>query len=109
MTAIRPKFRATRRAKAPAVEPAPRAALQFALAHAMERLVEDGEVESYADIARQLGITRARMTQLGRLLLLAPAIQEQLLVGELRGTERSLRRASNDPDWMSQICIVDDA
>ncbi len=36
----------------------------LALAHYVERLVEEGSVKSYADAARQLGVTRARILHL---------------------------------------------
>ena len=40
----------------------------LALAHYVERLVEEGAVRSYADAARQLGVSRARMSQILNLL-----------------------------------------
>ena len=42
----------------------------LALAHYVERLVEQGTVASYADAARQLGVSRARMSQILNLLTL---------------------------------------
>ncbi len=44
-------------------------AMRLALAYYVERCIEDGTLESYADAARRLGITRARMTQVMDLML----------------------------------------
>ncbi|MEZ4495170.1 MAG: hypothetical protein R3C29_17880 [Dehalococcoidia bacterium] len=54
-------------------------AMRIALAHHVERKVEDGTLASYADAAARLGITRARMTQVMDLLLLTAARREVLL------------------------------
>lgn len=82
---------------APAAKPAPavaRAARNLALAHLIERLIERGELRDYAHAAKQLGITRARVTQIINLLYLPVAEQEALLLGRSAATERQLRRAS---------------
>jgi hypothetical protein len=63
----------------------------LALAHYVERLVEEGAVASYADAARQLGVSRARMSQILNLLNLSPRVQEALLLGELHLSERRVR------------------
>ena len=62
----------------PVVRPA-RVACMLALAHRLEAGIDAGEYMDRADIARQLGITRARVTQLLDLTLLAPEIQETVL------------------------------
>ncbi len=64
-----------------ATRPVSRAARMLALAHYVERLVEAGSLKSYADAARQLGVTRARMAQIINLLNLPPRVQEGLLLG----------------------------
>ena len=46
----------------PGTRPVSRAARMLALAHYVERLVEQGSVKSYAAAARQLGVSRARMS-----------------------------------------------
>ena len=88
---------------APHAQPVSRAARMLALAHHVERLVEAGELAGYADAARALGVTRARLTQVMNLLLLAPEIQEQMLVGEVGATERELRRIVREPAWARQV------
>ncbi len=71
-----------------------RAARMLALAHYVERLIEGGTIESYAGAARQLGVTRARITQLTNLLNLSPRVQESLLLGDLHLSERRSLRVS---------------
>src|SRR2546426_846233 len=52
------------------------------LGHHFERLVREGAVKDYAGIARLTGLTRARVTQIVNLTLLAPDIQEAILLSE---------------------------
>ncbi len=75
----------------PATRPVSRAARMLALAHYVERLVEEGTVRSYADAARQLGVSRARMSQILNLLNLSIRVQEGLLLGDLHLSERRVR------------------
>jgi hypothetical protein len=61
-----------------------------------QSLLDDGEVPSRAELARREGITRARVTQIMKLLSLAPNIQEAILalpsgIPERLVTERRLR------------------
>ncbi len=57
----------------------PRISRLLALAHHLERLVVSGEVKDYAELARLGNVSRARITQIMNLLLLAPDIQEAIL------------------------------
>ena len=57
----------------------PRIARLLALAHHLERLVVKGAVKDYAQLARLGNVSRARITQIMNLLLLAPDIQEAIL------------------------------
>ena len=57
----------------------PRVTRLMALAIRFETLLHTGEVKDYADLARRGHVTRARITQIMNLLLLAPEIQEALL------------------------------
>jgi len=85
-----------------------RIARQLALAYALRRRLERGEFADFADMARQLGFTRARVTQLMDLLLLAPEVQEEILFLELPPgaqpvSERGLREAVlGTIDWQEQ-------
>lgn len=80
----------------------------MALAHRMERLLREGVARDYADLARLGGVTRARLTQIMNLLLLAPDIQEELLFlprtlgGPHVVTERDMRSIAAVPDWRKQ-------
>ncbi len=71
------------------------------MAHYVERLVEEGIVKSYADAARQLGVSRARMSQIQNLLNLPPRVQEALLLGDLHLSERRIR-ALVGAEWKGQ-------
>ena len=55
--------------------------------------------------ARALGVTRARVTQIMNLLLLAPEIQEQVFGGEIWASERRLRCAVREPVWEWQVAM----
>jgi hypothetical protein len=54
----------------------PRIARLMALAIRFEGLLRDGTIRDYAELARLGRVTRARMTQIMKLLLLAPDLQE---------------------------------
>ena len=84
-----------------------RAARMLALAHHIERLIDGGELSGYAEAAQALGLTRARLTQVMKLMLLAPEIQERIFIGDPRGTERRLRRVVARPDWNEQFAICE--
>jgi hypothetical protein len=83
-------------------------ARQLALAHALQHRVAGGEFADYATMARDLGFTRARISQIMDLLLLAPDIQEEILFlevppGKQLISERALRDAIlKSLDWSVQ-------
>jgi predicted XRE-type DNA-binding protein len=52
----------------------------LALAYAIERWIEDGTLASYADAARRLGVSRARITQIVAQVGWAVELQILLLV-----------------------------
>jgi len=57
----------------------PRISRLMALAIKMEGMINRGEVKNYAELAVLGHVTRARITQIMDLLLLAPDIQEDIL------------------------------
>ena len=57
----------------------PRIARLMALALRFEQLLREGEIKNYAELARLGHVSRARVSQIMRLLSLAPTIQEALL------------------------------
>lgn len=57
----------------------PRLARLMALALRFQQLIDDGVVESQAEIARLSHVSRARVTQIMNMLHLAPDIQDAIL------------------------------
>ncbi|MBL8919965.1 MAG: hypothetical protein JNJ54_13955 [Myxococcaceae bacterium] len=92
--------------RAPVRRPA-KVARMLALAHHLQRAIDQGLVADRAAVARNLGQTRARITQLLDLLLLAPDLQ--VLVLDLEAvdgvepmTERQLRVVAHAAAWGDQ-------
>jgi len=74
-----------------------RVAQALALAHRLQAAIDRGDYRDRAELARQLGFTRARVTQILDLLLLAPDLQEQVLDLEaVDGVEPIAERALRD-------------
>ena len=107
-TAIKVKvsFRTARRRTEPQPPPAPTGptaiARRVALAHHIEALIERGELHDYADAARRFGLSRARITQVCDLALLAPDIQAAVLLGHVEPRDRHLRAVGRHPLWADQ-------
>ena len=86
----------------------PRVARLMALAIRFEQLLADGSVADYAELARLGHVTRARITQIMNLRLLAPDIQEEVLFlpRVLSGRDpihtRQLQPISLVLDWRKQ-------
>jgi hypothetical protein len=86
----------------------PRVARLMALAIRLERLLAEGVARDYADLARLGGVTRARLTQIMNLTLLAPDIQEELVhlprvtSGRDPVAEPQLRAIAAVSDWRKQ-------
>lgn len=85
----------------------PRVARMLALAHHFDRLIAQGVVNDYAEIARLTQLSRARVTQIMTLKFLAPAIQEEIAwLPNSRGKdillEKVVREIAMNPDWLSQ-------
>ena len=104
-----------RRATQAATGRIPRVVRMLALAYKIDRMIRDGELQDLADAARAVGVTRARMTQIANLLLLAPDIQEAILnLPPARSrrdsvSERSLRTIVAEPNWDVQRRLWDEA
>jgi hypothetical protein len=86
----------------------PRVTKLLALAHRMDGLLQDGIAADYAHLARLGRVTRARITQIMNLLLLAPDLQEELLLWEpvVAGRDpfvlKQLQPIAAEPDWKRQ-------
>src|SRR5258708_2946294 len=74
----------------------------MALAIKFQDMIDRGEVRDYSNLARLGYVSRARLTQIMNLLLLAPDIQEQLLLSESTVQERNLRILVKLPGWPDQ-------
>ena len=85
----------------------------MALALRFEQLVREGQVSDYAELARLGHVSRARLSQIMSLTLLAPDIQEAILFlpatasGTNPITERPLRPLVAQPDWQRQRRLWD--
>jgi hypothetical protein len=86
----------------------PRLTRLLALAHRWDRLIEEGVIANHAEIARMMGLSRARVAQITNLLYLAPDIQEELLLPSsterpgLNFPERVTRPVASIPTWSEQ-------
>jgi len=86
----------------------PRITRLMALAIRFDRLIQAGEVADYAELARLGHVTRARVTQIMNLLVLAPDIQQEILfLPRVTGGRdpihlRQLQPIALIPDWKKQ-------
>ncbi len=86
----------------------PRVARLLALAHHFDGLLREGVVQDYAELAALSHVSRARITQIMNLLLLAPDIQEEILhlprtmVGRDPIRETHLRPIVQVVEWREQ-------
>ncbi len=86
----------------------PRITRYMALAIYYEDLIRQGHVHDYAEIAALGHVTRARVTQIMNLRLIAPDIQEELLslepivVGRYSLCLRQLQTFALESDWQKQ-------
>jgi len=86
----------------------PRISKLMALAIRFDRLIKEGEITDQAELARLGQVTRARVTQIMNLLLLAPDIQEEILFlprtrhGRDPIREIMVRPIAAIPDWRKQ-------
>jgi hypothetical protein len=94
--------------KRPPIGRLPRITRYMALAIYYEDLIRKGHVHDYAEIATLGHVTRARVTQIMNLRLLAPNIQEELITQDrvINGRDslslRQLQTIALDNDWKSQ-------
>jgi hypothetical protein len=82
----------------------------LALAHHIQWTIDRSESADRSSVAGELGFTRARITQVLDLLLLAPDIQTWLLsLDAVDGvepiSERRLRATAREPSWDEQRTV----
>ena len=87
---------------APVPEKVPRIARLLALAHKFQGMLDRGDVASMADLARVGRVSRARITQIMDLRLLAPEIQEQVLFTGMDVPLKDLLPINRAVLWSSQ-------
>ena len=95
-------------AKPPLPGRVPRVARFMALAIRFDQLIQSCDVADYAELARLSHVSRARITQIMNLLMLAPDVQEAILF--LPRVEsgydpihiRQLQQIALVPDWRKQ-------
>ncbi|MFY9726073.1 MAG: hypothetical protein WB579_05045 [Bryobacteraceae bacterium] len=82
----------------------PRIARLMALAIRLDGLIREQTLPNYSAVARRGRVTRARISQIMKLLHLAPDLQEQMLFlsPNSRLTERHLRPIVRQIDWHEQ-------
>jgi hypothetical protein len=86
----------------------PRVSRLLALAHRLDELVRTGVIADYATLAELAHVSRARISQILNLLVLAPDIQEALLFlpRTVRGRDpihlRQLQPLAAVLDWEQQ-------
>ena len=103
----RPRRRAQRQQE-PTAGRVPRVTRLLALAHKIDGMIRSDEIRDWAEAARLIGVTRARMTQIANLLLLAPDLQESILDlpsvlnGQEPITEHELREVVASVHWFDQ-------
>jgi hypothetical protein len=83
-------------------EKVPRVARLLALAHKFQGMLDRGEVASMADLARLGRVSRARITQVMDLLMLAPDIQEEILLRAGLVTLQDLLPLLREARWADQ-------
>ncbi|MCB9585076.1 MAG: hypothetical protein H6718_06745 [Polyangiaceae bacterium] len=79
----------------------------LALAHQLRGVLERGEVSGVGELARRLGVSQPRVTQILNLTYLSPAIQAYVVSLEAADgvepmTERPLREAVKSVGWWGQ-------
>lgn len=106
VTGLKPTKR-RRREPSPQTRPIAPVLRSIVLAFQIEQAVRDGRARDYADVAKQIGMTRARVSQILRLLHLPPAILDTLLLADParfpRLTERQLRPLLADSTSIEQL------
>lgn len=79
----------------------------LALGHQLRGVLDSGGVEGVGELARRLGVTQPRVTQILNLTHLCPAIQREILSLEAVDgvepmTERPLREVLREVSWVGQ-------
>jgi hypothetical protein len=118
MTEAKGRIRVSLKAEPPAEpepprEDIPRIVRLLALAHRWHRMIDERKVENQAEIARQTGLTAARISQIMSLVQLSPEAQRRLVLDAVMSDCRPLigesvamdyQAAARVPIWSQQVC-----
>lgn len=79
----------------------------LALAHRLDKALDQGEAKNFHALALRLGVTKARLSMLLALLNLAPDIQEAILFREAKGAGEwiglvSVLAIAREASWVQQ-------
>ncbi len=87
----------------------PRISRLMALAIKFDGLVRSGLIRNYSELAKLGNVTRARVTQIMNLNLLAPSIQEKLLFWEVgrAPTVGEMQKVAGTVAWKDQQVLWD--
>ena len=89
----------------------PRLTVLMALVIRYDQLLRSGHIRDFVELSRMCEVSRARMTQIMNLRLLAPDIQEAILFLPLTAapidpiSERDLRPVVAEPSWEKQRAL----
>lgn len=86
----------------------PRVTQVLALALSFQDMIASGNARNYRDLASRAEVTAERLSQVMKLLWLAPAIQEEILYlpgcnGRYPLTERAVSRIAANWSWSEQM------
>jgi hypothetical protein len=93
--------------------PVPRVTRVLALALSFQDMIATGKARNYADLANRAGVTAERLSQVMKLIWLAPAIQQEILYlpgcgGRYPLTECAVRRIAKQWSWPEQLILWSD-
>ena len=88
--------------------PLPRVTQVMALALSFQDMIASGAARNYQELAKRTGVTAERLSQVMKLIWLAPAIQQEILYlpgcyGRHPLTEHSVRRITAHGSWPEQL------
>ncbi len=88
--------------------PPPRVTQVLALAFSFQDIIASGAALNYEELAKRAGVTAERLSQVMKLIWLAPAIQEEILSLPVRGcrhtlTEQAVRLIAAQWSWPEQL------
>jgi hypothetical protein len=90
----------------------PRVTQVLALALSFQDMIATGSARNYEDLANRTGVTTERLSQVMKLIWLAPAIQEEILWLPASGTkypltENAVRSIAARWSWPEQLKLWD--